>query len=106
LVAKVVVASVTPNPEEMYSPHQLGVGILGGAEAGAHTARRYWGSEPDGPRAFLRVNFRNAFNEIYRDKMLAEVTTHLPFCHHFISLTHSPSHLCSQAKLVLSQRGV
>jgi len=107
LAAKVVVSRVTPNLEKMFSPHQLGVGVRGGAEAGAHAARRYWAAEHDGPRAFLKVDFRNAFNELYRDKMLAEVAVHLPTYLHFISAAYSsPSHLFFQDRLVMSQRGV
>jgi hypothetical protein len=107
LAAKVVVARVTPELEKTFSPHQLGVGVRGGAEAGAHAARRYWAAEHDGPRAFLKVDFRNAFNELYRDKMLEEVAAHLPHYFHFISASYStPSHLFFQDRLILSQRGV
>jgi len=107
LAAKVVVSRVTPELEKKFSPHQLGVGVRGGAEAGAHAARRYWAAEHEGPRAFLKVDFRNAFNELYRDKMLEEVAAHLPHYFHFISSSYSkPSHLFFQDRLILSQRGV
>lgn len=39
LAAKVVVARITPQLIQQFSPHQLGVGIKGGAEIGAHAAR-------------------------------------------------------------------
>lgn len=42
LAAKVVVARITPQLIDHFSPHQLGVGVKGGAEIGAHTARVYY----------------------------------------------------------------
>jgi hypothetical protein len=107
LASKMVVARVTPNLERMFSPHQLGVGGRGGAEAGAHAARRYWAAKHEGPKAFLKIDFRNAFNELYRDKILAEVAAPLPMYLHFISAAYSsPSHLFFQNRLLMSQRGV
>jgi len=106
-VGKLVVARVTPDLEKMFSPHQLGVGVRGGAEAGAHAARRYWAAVHESPKAFLKVDFRNAFNELYRDKMLEEVAAHLPTYFHFISAAYSSaSNLFFRDQLILSQRGV
>jgi len=42
LAAKIVCARVTPALSERFTPHQLGVGARGGAEAGAHAAQTYF----------------------------------------------------------------
>src|SRR5437016_5254103 len=107
LAAKVVVHRITPQLTELFFPHQLGVGVKGGAEAGAHAARRFWSSYYPSPRAFLKLDFRNAFNEVYRDSVLGQVATHLPQYYKFVSSAYSnPSHLYFCNKLVLSQGGV
>jgi hypothetical protein len=42
LAAKIILSRMTPDLVSYFSPHQLGVGVKGGAEAGAHAARAYW----------------------------------------------------------------
>src|SRR3982750_886981 len=107
LSAKVVVHRITPQLRDLFSPHQLGVGVKGGAEAGAHAARRYWTSFHSSPRAFLKLDFRNAFNEVYRDNVLRQVVTHLPQYYKFVSSAYAnPSHLYFNNRRILSQRGV
>lgn len=91
LAAKVIVARITPQLVQHFSPHQLGVGIRGGAEVGAHTARVYWNHPHISPKAFLKMDFRNAFNEVRRDTLLHAVKEHLPSIFPFISQCYASS---------------
>uniref|UniRef100_A0A1X7U4B2 Reverse transcriptase domain-containing protein n=1 Tax=Amphimedon queenslandica TaxID=400682 RepID=A0A1X7U4B2_AMPQE len=57
----------------LLAPRQLGYGIPGGLEAAVHAAR-YFLRNMDDSSAFLKLDFRNAFNSIHRSKMLAAVS--------------------------------
>ena len=52
-------------------PNQLGVALPGGAEIGVHTLRQYVNHTED--KLVAKIDFRNAFNSIRRDKLLAQV---------------------------------
>ena len=78
LAAKVVVQRVTPALADFFSPQQVGVGKRGGAEAGAHAARIFCGAPHSTQKAFLKLDFRNAFNEVRRDHMLGVVAQKFP----------------------------
>lgn len=107
LVAKVVVARITPALVEHFSPHQLGVGIRGGAEIGAHAARRYWNHPHTTPKAFLKIDFSNAFNEIRRDCLLNIVKDRLLLIFLFVAQAYSsPSNLQYGTTPISSQLGV
>ena len=60
---------------ELLSPRQLGYGVRGGAEAAIHAARLYL-QDLDLDKAILKLDFKNAFNSIHRDKVLAAVLDH------------------------------
>uniref|UniRef100_A0A1X7UWM7 Reverse transcriptase domain-containing protein n=1 Tax=Amphimedon queenslandica TaxID=400682 RepID=A0A1X7UWM7_AMPQE len=57
----------------LLAPRQLGYGIPGGLEAAVHAAR-YFLRNMDDSSAFLKLDFRNAFNSIHCSKMLAAVS--------------------------------
>lgn len=106
LAAKLVVSSITPELVELLAPHQLGVGIPGGAEAGSHAARIYWNASHPSIKAFLKLDFRNAFNEIRRDAILSSVATHFPQFYRFVAAAYqSPSSLFFGTTLISSERG-
>src|SRR5688572_32292516 len=52
------------------SPRQVGIGVSGGGEAAVHAARRFVGSMPS-DSVLAKLDFKNAFNSLYRDRMLA-----------------------------------
>src|SRR5277367_3649625 len=56
---------------------QLGVGTKGGAEALVHAARRYLMSM-DGTRAFVKLDFTNAFNSIRHDAVMGSSAYGVP----------------------------
>ena len=59
----------------LLSPRQLGYGVLGGAEAAVHVARQFLLSM-DTNQAIVKLDFKNIFNSIHRDRML-EVARYL-----------------------------
>jgi len=58
-------------------PTQAGVGVKGGAEALIHAARLYLANLPK-DKAFIKLDFENAFNSIRRDAVLEAVALHRP----------------------------
>ncbi len=94
LAAKVIISRITPDLVGYLAPHQLGVGIKGGAEIGAHTARVFYNHTHSSPKAFLKIDFRNAFNEIRRDTLLSAVRERFPSIFPFVSQCYAnPSSL-------------
>jgi hypothetical protein len=65
-------------------PRQLGVGVAGGAEAAVHAVRRFM-STAEEESVLIKIDFANAFNCLFRDRMLAAVDEMVPelaaFCH-------------------------
>lgn len=70
LVAKIACARVSNKLGAEYRPSQLGFGTKGGAEAGAHAARNFINTKHSSTKVFLKLDYRNAFNELERDVML------------------------------------
>ena len=61
----------------LLAPYQLGFGIAGDIEAAIHASRVYLNALPS-DKALVKVDFRNAFNSIRRDKILGAVEDHIP----------------------------
>ena len=59
-------------------PDQLVVALPGGAEIGVHTLRQYVNHSHCDDKLVAKIDFRNAFNTIRRDRLLAEVKEHTP----------------------------
>ena len=77
LAAKCASRYATIKLVPLLSPLQLGVGVSIGCEAAVHLARRFVESL-HGDRAFIKLNFANAFNSLRRDSMLQSVSSELP----------------------------
>lgn len=91
----------------LLQPNQLGVGIKNGVEAGAHTARIYFNSKHKSIRIFLKIDIKNAFNEIRRDAMLNEIKKNIPELFRFVEQCYrQPSNVYYGEHLILSQLGV
>ena len=56
---------------------QVGVVVYGGCEAVVHAARRFVDSM-DEDKIFVKLDFANAFNYLYRDHMLETVRNIIP----------------------------
>ena len=65
----------------LLSAVQLGFGTPLGAEAAAHAVWLY--------SVLVKLDFKNAFNSIRRDKMLEAVKQHIPELFPFINSCHS-----------------
>ena len=61
----------------MLAPHQLGCGVSRGMEAAVHAARIFL-RDLQSNQVMMKVDFRNAFNSVRRDKMLLAVEEFIP----------------------------
>ena len=106
LIAKLAGRKVMEEMGELLSTCQLGYGVRGGAEAAAHAARLYL-QDLDPDKAILKLDFKNTFNSIHRDKVLAAVLDRAqglyPFLH---SVYSSPSSLFWGDRTLESAEGV
>ena len=90
----------------LFRPAPLGYGIRGGAEAAVHAARACVSAAGE-TRVMLKLDFRNAFNTLRRDKVLQSVKTHLPDYFPFIfQMYRHSSHLFFGDFLIASACGV
>ena len=90
----------------LLSPYQLGFGVSGGAEAAVHAARMYLNHLPP-QKALLKIDFKNAFNSIRRDKMFEAVEAYIPELLPFVHSVYSaPSTLLWDGDQILSSEGV
>ena len=90
LAAKVAGRKIRDEMGELLVPQQLGFGVSGGSEAAIHAARIYLCHLGPG-KAVLKLDFRNVFNTIHRDKMLSAVLEHAPCLHPFLHSVYSSS---------------
>ena len=106
LVSKVAGRKIMEEMGELLAPRQLGFGVRGGSEAAVHAARVYLRDLGPG-KAVLKLDFRNAFNTIHRDRMLSAVLEHAPCLHPFLhSVYSSPASLFWSDKTIQSAEGV
>ena len=105
LAAKVAGFRVRDKMAALLAPRQLGYGVRGGAEAAVHAARLYLQDLQH--RCFLKLDFRNAFNALRRDKMLQAVQNFAPDLLPFVHLSYSSSSsLFWSDKIIQSAEGV
>ena len=63
LAAKCANSFASSASADYLAPRQLGVGVKGGAEAAAHSARKFL-SFPSADSVLIKIDFKNAFNTI------------------------------------------
>ena len=78
LAGKVAMTKVKEKCPALLHPNQLGVALPGGAEIGVHTLRQYVNHSHSEDKLVAKIDFRNAFNTIRRDRLLEEVKEHTP----------------------------
>jgi len=88
LVGKVACRHVSSACADLLSPRQLGFAVQGGAEIGVHATRRYVENMNPG-QVFVKIDFKNAFNNIRRDSMLEAVHKHFPTLLTFVTSSYS-----------------
>ena len=81
LATKVVLAPITPTIRGQLEPTQLGVGTPSGCEA-AVRARRHYMESTTTPKVILKIDLKNAFNSIRRDKILSVIREYTPEAYH------------------------
>ena len=105
LAAKVAGFRVRDKMAALLAPRQLGYGVRGGAEAAVHAARLY--VQDLQHRCVLKLDFRNAFSTLRRDKMLQAVQNLAPDLLPFVHASYSsPSSLFWSNKIIQSAEGV
>eukprot|EP00731_Ephydatia_muelleri_P021279 Em0013g1006a len=105
VLAKVASDKVMFEMASLLSPRQLGYGVSKGAEAAVHAARFYF-KNIGSNKVFLKLDFRNAFNSIRRDRMLEAVHHLAPSIYSFVHSVYSSSSLFWSDKIILSSEGV
>ena len=106
LVAKCAGSKVMKEKGVLLFPKQLGCGIKRGIEIAIHSARVYLSNLPH-DHLILKLDFKNAFNTIRRDKMLLAVKdlapNLLPFVHSVYCSSYS---LFWGTEIIQSSEGV
>ena len=89
LVSKVALAAVLPMVSEHLQPHQVGVGVRGGAEGLVHALNRLVADQQHSPDlVVVSLDFQNAFNTVDRNRMFEEVSRHCPSISHYVEMTY------------------
>src|SRR5271163_754301 len=102
---KVACQQVKERSLALLAPRQLGFAVKGGAEAAARATRLYLQNIQPG-QAFLKIDFKNAFNTIRRDSLLKSISLHFPELLNFASSSlMSPSVLQFGEYTIESEEG-
>ncbi|KAK8720595.1 hypothetical protein OTU49_013221 [Cherax quadricarinatus] len=88
LVSKAAVRSIRAQAAMMLQPNQLGFGVSQGSEAAVHATRAYINNLPE-DNAVVKLDFKNAFNLLKRDVVLAAVQEHFPGLFPFVLAGYS-----------------
>ena len=106
LVAKTASTAIMKRLGSLLAPLQLGYGTSLGAEAAAHSARLYLADLPL-DYVLLKLDFKNAFNSVRRDKTLEAARQFAPEIFHFVySCYAAPSSLNIRGTILHSTEGV
>ena len=84
LAGKVVMKKTYGKCKEIAFPNQLGVGTPKGAESAVHAIRSYIQNEESTGKVILKVDFKNAFNQISRNVALRKIKNAVPDIYPFI----------------------
>ena len=88
LTAKCAAKIAAKRHTKLFLPHQLGCGVMGGAEAAAHALRKFVEDASNGT-VLLKLDFKNAFNSIRRDVVAEKLHEHMPELSSFFDLCFS-----------------
>ena len=84
LAKKIVMFGNADFRKAEFQPCQLGVGTPKGAESAIHALRAYLVNLASQDKVVLKIDFKNAFNCIRRDKILALVKLKIPNIYNFV----------------------
>lgn len=106
LTSKLASASVRSEMSSKFAPRQVGSGIKGGCEAAAHATRTFIRKNSHRKFVVVKIDFRNAFNEVDRDIFLKEMKLNCPAIFPYLWQCYSsPSLLLYGDFILLSQNG-
>ena len=106
LAGKIVMSKLQDSIRSTFQPHQLGVGTRKGSEIAVHVLRKYLQCE-SGDKVVLKIDYRNAFNCIRRDKFLTKVRELFPDVYPMVWQAYSSeSNLYFNGHTLLSTNGV
>ncbi|GAU90643.1 hypothetical protein RvY_03032 [Ramazzottius varieornatus] len=106
LAGKIVSKRVMEATGKLIRHQQLGYGTRSGAEAAVHFTRAFLSGQT-GCQTLLKLDFRDAFNSVHRDRLLEEVQKFLPEGNPFIfQMYRSPTNLIYGEHVIPSARGV
>ena len=95
LAGKIVMNKLRPDCKQLLSSRQLGVGVTRGAEIAVHSLRRYIRRNDNMDKVILKLDFRNAFNSMRRDKILNEVRERVPGLYPMIWQSYAKLAICT-----------
>lgn len=84
LTAKLACKSIGEMTGNYLRPKQMGFNTKGGCEAAVHSTRTYLKDNRNSNNIMLKIDFRNAFNSVERDKMLTEIKDKTPSIYGFL----------------------
>lgn len=88
------------------APIQNGFGVKGGAEAIVHAVRAFTEAQHDTPMAIVKLDFKNAFNELFRKFLLKEIKDTAPSLYPMLYQAYGcPSRLFFGDVIIQSKRG-
>lgn len=106
LSAKIGSTRIAQFADSTHPPLQLGFGVPSGCEAVARAACQYLASMPSNP-VLLKIDFKNAFNSLRRDKIIEAVQSSFPELYSFIwSAYRYPSYLFCGDSIIKLEEGV
>ena len=89
IAGKMLMAKLTHKSKQLFQPHQMGVGTPKGAEAAVHAVRAYVTNPNLTDKVLLKIDFRNAFNQVRRDVILNQVKKHTPEIFNYVYQSYS-----------------
>lgn len=106
ITSKLASASVRAEMASKFAPRQVGFGIQGGCEAAAHATRTFIKRNTHRKVVVVKIDFRNAFNELDRDVFLIKMRLHCPAIYPYLRQCYAaPTHLFYGEFILLSQNG-
>jgi hypothetical protein len=107
LVSKIGVIFMSDRFAKYFSPIQVGFGVKNGAEAGAHSARRFFNHPHATTTAFLKIDYKNAFNMVDRTVLLDFVHEKAPELYLYLEQCYRSSSILSwNSNIISSSRGI
>ena len=107
LAAKIIMFAHSDFSKSEFQPNQLGVGTPKGAEAAIHALRSYLENPENKDKVLLKIDFKNAFNMIRRDKILHLVKNKLPQIYNYVNQCYAEStSLRFGGEIIQSNEGV